>query len=97
IYNATGLALGLFPGASYSEEVSSLGPGDLLAVYSDGVSEAWNAAEEEYGMERLTESLARVRDLPAAAIVEAGVTGLDAFVGAAPQHDDITFLALKGS
>jgi len=97
VYNATGMALGLFPGATYTEQTFGLGSGDLLAVYSDGVSEAWNLAEEEFGMDRLTRCLAGVRHDSAGAIVEAVFADLDAFVGAAPQHDDITFLALKGS
>ena len=58
-----------------------MGPGDLLALYSDGVTEALSTAEEEFGIARLTDCLARHRDQPPEAIVDAVFTELDAFVG----------------
>jgi len=94
-FNATGMALGLFPGAGYDELTLTMAPGDLLALYSDGVTEALNTAEEEFSVERLTDCLARHRHDGPDAIVEAVFTELDAFVGTAPQHDDITFLVMK--
>ena len=94
-FNATGMALGLFPGGGYDELTLTMAPGDLLALYSDGVTEALNTAEEEFGVERLTDCLARHRNDGPEAIVDAVFNELDAFVGAAPQHDDITFLVMK--
>jgi phosphoserine phosphatase RsbU/P len=94
-FNATGMALGLFPGAGYEELTLTMALGDLLALYSDGVTEALNTAEEEFGVSRLTDCLARHRDQPPDNIVNAVFAELDAFVGTAPQHDDITFLVLK--
>jgi phosphoserine phosphatase RsbU/P len=94
-FNATGMALGLFPGAGYEELTLTMNPGDLLALYSDGVTEALNTAEEEFGVSRLTDCLARHSAEEPDAIVNAVFAELDDFVGTAPQHDDITFLVLK--
>jgi len=94
-FNATGMALGLFPGAGYDELTLTMAPGDLLALYSDGVTEALNTAEEEFGVERLTDCLRRHRNDGPETIVDAVFSELDAFVGTAPQHDDITFLVMK--
>jgi sigma-B regulation protein RsbU (phosphoserine phosphatase) len=94
-FSATGMALGLFPGAGYDELTLTINPGDLLALYSDGVTEALNTAEEEFGLSRLTDCLARHRLEEPEEIVNAVFAELDAFVGIAPQHDDITFLVMK--
>ena len=72
-----------------------LGPGDLLLLYSDGVTEADNLEEEEFGMDRTIDVLRAHRDEPAAAIVDHMFHAIDGFAGAAPQHDDITLMALK--
>lgn len=94
-FGATGLALGLFPGASYDEQRFVVEPGDVVALYSDGISEAQNGAGEEYGAERLIESLRRHAPSGASQILQGAIADLDAFVGGAPQHDDITLLVVK--
>ena len=94
-FGATGLALGLFAGVSYEEEQFVLEPGDVAALYSDGISEAQDEAEEEYGTERLIASLRRHAGGSAEAIVQGVIDDLDAFVGDAAQHDDITLLVVK--
>jgi sigma-B regulation protein RsbU (phosphoserine phosphatase) len=93
-FGATGLALGMFPGVAYEEEVFDLEPGDLVALYSDGISEAQSVEEEEYGVDRLVESLRLHLRRGADAIVQGVVADLDAFVGDAAQYDDITLLVL---
>ena len=55
----SGLALGLFPKRTYEEQTFTLDAGDILAIYSDGVTEAQDLSENEFGMERLIECLAR--------------------------------------
>lgn len=94
-FGATGLALGLFPGVSYEEEPFVLAPGDVVALYSDGINEAQNGDEEEYGTERLIDALVRHAAGTADEIVQGVIDDLDAFVGDAPQHDDITLLVVK--
>ncbi|HVQ35648.1 MAG TPA: SpoIIE family protein phosphatase, partial [Candidatus Bathyarchaeia archaeon] len=59
---ASGPVIGLVDGGSYEQRSTTLGPGDLLVVYSDGISEAMNSAEEEWGEERLAASVRERRD-----------------------------------
>ena len=90
-----GPVLGIVPVAPYAQEKARLGPGDLLVIYSDGVTEATNTAAEEYGEERLGEVLRSRRDDPAAAIVDAVTDSLQQFTSGAPQADDITLVVAK--
>ena len=90
-----GPVLGLLPMAPYREMRVRLEPGDLLALYSDGVTEADNTAEEEFGEERLIEALRQNRTEPAEAIVQAVRNALAGFTAKAPQADDITLVIAK--
>lgn len=92
-----GLALGLFPMRTYKELSFQLNPGDVLALYSDGVSEAQDLQDDEFGTDRLTECMRMMRDEPASAIVEHVFQSIDAFAGEAPQFDDITLMIVKRS
>lgn len=93
--SCTGLALGQFPKQVYQEETCTLAPGDILAIYSDGVSEANNLAEEEFGTDRLLDVMRRHAADSPHAIVDAVFRDLDLFVGEAPQFDDITIMIVK--
>jgi sigma-B regulation protein RsbU (phosphoserine phosphatase) len=95
LLTTTGLPLGLFARAAYEEGRVSLEPGDLLMIYSDGVTEAEDGNDGEFGMERVVEVLQSYREEPASVIVDQMVKHIDAFAGAAPQHDDITLMVLK--
>jgi sigma-B regulation protein RsbU (phosphoserine phosphatase) len=90
-----GPVLGVLAIAPYSEQQAQLGPGDLLVVYSDGVTEAANTAEEEYGEERLIEVLKRRRADSSDTIVSAVMESLNRFTSGAPQADDITLVVAK--
>jgi len=90
-----GLVLGVLPIAPYSEQRERLGPGDLLVLYSDGVTEATNANFDEFGEERFIEVLKQHRHEPAAAIVAAVTNALGEFAAGAPQADDITLVVAK--
>ncbi len=91
----SGLALGLFPRMTYEEQTFQLHPGDLLAIYSDGVTEANNLSEQEFSLERLTAVLKEHRDRAATEIVDTVFQEIDGFVGEAPQFDDITLMVMK--
>jgi sigma-B regulation protein RsbU (phosphoserine phosphatase) len=93
----TGLPLGLFAKAAYEEGRVTLDSGDLLMLYSDGVPEAWDVNEEEFGMDRIIEVLKAHQEEPAVRIVEAMLRSIDEFAGKAPQHDDITLMVVKRS
>ncbi len=90
-----GTIVGVFPDAVYEQAAVTLEPGDLLVVYSDGVTEAFDQQSEEFGEERLLACLVAGHDLPPDELVASVMTTVKAFVGAAPQSDDITVLALR--
>ena len=69
-------------------------PGDKIFQYTDGVTEATNPENELFGMERLSDSLNRVKDKEPKDIITSVKQDIDAFVGNAPQFDDITMLCL---
>ncbi|MGD0867993.1 MAG: SpoIIE family protein phosphatase [Bryobacteraceae bacterium] len=90
-----GPVLGILPTAPYGEQRAHLDPGDMLVLYSDGVTEANNAAYDEYGEGRFIEVLKRYREAPATAIVDAVTRDLAEFAAGAPQADDITLVVAK--
>ena len=91
----SGIALGLFPRMQYEAQTFELHSGDLLAIYSDGVTEANDAAEREFSLERFVAVLQANKHRTAAEIVDTVIQEIDAFVGEAPQFDDITLLVMK--
>ncbi len=92
---ATGIPLGMMEGFPYSVKSFDVAPKDLLVFYTDGVSEAMNAKQEEYGVERLVRTALRHREHHSASIKEAIVKDVKHFVGDEPASDDITVLVLK--
>jgi phosphoserine phosphatase RsbU/P len=93
--NGGGPVLGIVPFAPYKQERTRLDPGDLLVIYSDGVTEANNISEEEFGEERLVQILRGNRTKPAGAIVNAIMEALGKFTMGAPQGDDITLVVAR--
>lgn len=79
----------------YKPGTLTLEPGDKLFQYTDGVTEATNANNELYGMDRLTAILNRKAESSPAELLPAVKADIDAFVGEAPQFDDITMLCLE--
>ena len=90
-----GFVLAGMEGMKYQSGCIQLAPGDRIFQYTDGVTEATNAAQELYGMERLTNILVRNADKPPAELLPAVKADIDAFVDGAPQFDDITMLCVK--
>ncbi|HBY59035.1 MAG TPA: hypothetical protein DEH78_04390 [Solibacterales bacterium] len=95
LLDGPGLALGLFPKRTQAEAEAFLGPGDILVIYSDGVTEAQNIEEEEFEMDRLVACVRNHGGRPAREIVDAILSEIDAFAGGAPQFDDITIMVVK--
>jgi sigma-B regulation protein RsbU (phosphoserine phosphatase) len=95
--DAGGLAIGLFEDSSYEQGVVFLDPGDVVMLYTDGVTEALNSAGDEFGEERLREALARWAYLPAAELRERVAAAVREWCGDAPLHDDLTLAVLKVS
>lgn len=79
----------------YQSGSITLSPGDKIFQYTDGVTEATNANHELYGMERLSKVLAENTDKKPAELLPIVKADIDAFVGEAPQFDDITMLCVS--
>jgi len=93
---STGAPLGLLPpGLPYTETVVSIAPGECLVLCSDGVTDAQNHAEEEFGEARLAEAIAAARHGTAEQVVAYIFAAVDAFAASAPQFDDITLMVLR--
>jgi sigma-B regulation protein RsbU (phosphoserine phosphatase) len=92
---ADGPVVGLLPFAPYTEQAMTLEPGDVLLLYTDGISEAMTRDDEEWGEERMIESLSAVRNRPADDVLRAMFADADNFTAGAAQHDDMTLLVLR--
>lgn len=90
-----GLPLGLLPNSAYEAGDVTLGPGDALVIYSDGVTEAVNVSGEEFGVERLSAVLRESVAENASAIRDRIESALSAFTTTAPASDDITLVIVK--
>ena len=92
---STGTVLGLFSEWESPSVECQLAPGDTLALYTDGVTESFSDAGEEFGEQRLVEALMRHRDQPAEAIVRSVIADVQRF-SPQEQHDDITLIVARG-
>jgi sigma-B regulation protein RsbU (phosphoserine phosphatase) len=90
-----GTIVGVFPDAKYEQETITLDPGDLIVVFSDGVTEAFNAASEEFGIDRLLECVRANAALPPTALLEQIMTAVRLFVNDAVRSDDVTVVVLR--
>ena len=90
-----GLMLAGLDGIKYKKNEIRLSPGDEIYLYTDGVTEAANPANELYGDERLLEFLNTLQDMSGEEICRAVKENVTTFAGDAPQFDDITMLYLK--
>ena len=94
-----GMALGMAPDelfeATLDEGRVVLAPGDLLALYTDGINEACNAAGEEFGRDRLADALRRHQKEPLAEILRRFDRYLRQFCTLAPRHDDRALLVVR--
>ena len=90
-----GTVLGAFPGIEYPEAHLTLRPGDMLLLYTDGVTEATNKAGEEFGTGRLVDMAVTVRARPAAKITAAIERAVRQFSKRKVPEDDLTVVVLK--
>ncbi len=89
-----GFVLAGMEGIRYRKNEIQLEPGDAIYLYTDGVTEATDLNNELYGEERLLDILKKNADTDSKKLCEAVKSDVDAFVGKAPQFDDITMLSL---
>jgi phosphoserine phosphatase RsbU/P len=90
-----GIPLGITEGVPYEVGKARLDAGDYLVIFTDGVVEAFNKNDEEYGEQKLLGVVNRAADGAPAQLLQTLLADLDVFVGNTPQHDDMTCLLLK--
>jgi sigma-B regulation protein RsbU (phosphoserine phosphatase) len=90
-----GVILGIMPKATYDQAETTFEPGDILVLFSDGVTEAPDPQDQEFGEERLANLVATLRDRPAREIVEEIHKAVHTFTQGAPPADDITVLIAR--
>jgi serine phosphatase RsbU (regulator of sigma subunit) len=93
--SAGGTVVGMFPEMEYEEATVALCPGDVLLVFTDGVPEAHNPANEEFGEERLQQLLRQTAHLPANEIRARISAEMKNWMRDAEQYDDLTFIVMK--
>jgi len=92
---ASSMLIGMFDQASFADAAGSLNPGDFLAVFSDGIDEAFNADNEEFGLDRTKQCLLDNRRMTADEIYRETIRSVAEFRGEAEQSDDITLIIIK--
>ena len=94
LLESTGFPMGMFREALFTSARVQLSPDEMLFLFTDGLSEA-QGDDGEYGVERVTNIVARQTPCCAAAIVSACLEDLRAFAGSNPSMDDVTLLAIR--
>jgi DNA-binding NarL/FixJ family response regulator len=90
----TGMALGMEEGGVWQQKIARLAAGDLLLLYTDGITEAQDRRGAFFGEQRLLDVLRRNKERPAREILEAVLGGVDAFTGGASRQDDIAMVVM---
>jgi serine phosphatase RsbU (regulator of sigma subunit) len=90
-----GPVVGLLAGAAYKQQMFQLLSGDILLAFTDGISEAMNGAEDEWGEDRMVAEAQAHADLNAAKLLQRLFCAADEFAAGAPQHDDMTLIVVQ--
>jgi sigma-B regulation protein RsbU (phosphoserine phosphatase) len=90
-----GFPIGLIPGASYEQGTVYFGPGAWLVCFSDGISEAMNSFDEDWGENNVIGTLEGAADMTATGLANHMMQAALDFTGTAPQHDDMTIVAIR--
>jgi sigma-B regulation protein RsbU (phosphoserine phosphatase) len=92
---ACGMCLGMFPDSEYECRSTRVEPGDIVLLYTDGVTESRNSDKEEFGEDRLIDFILRRREVPAASVIKGLRAELAAFSGSEARDDDMTIVLIK--
>jgi phosphoserine phosphatase RsbU/P len=92
---AGGTVLGLFDDRRYESQVIEVAPGSLFIAYSDGLTEAENAKEQEFGDQRVLEMALRSGQASAGAVLKSLLETVDRWTGPAEQSDDLTLIVAR--
>ena len=90
-----GVPLGMFRDSRYHEYYATIDPGQMLVLYTDGVTEAMNLAGDEYGPERLVDAVKRGRHLSARQLIDSIYRDVFDWTEGVGAHDDVTFFIIK--
>ena len=90
-----GPVVGLLPMFGYDQGTVRLEPGDVFVSFTDGISEAMNVAEEQWGEQGLIECVRGADGLNAAALIQRMMDAADRFAAGATQHDDMTIIVAR--
>jgi sigma-B regulation protein RsbU (phosphoserine phosphatase) len=93
--DSTGLIIGAFPDSSYQVAEATLGPGDLMVIFTDGFFEQRSASGEEYGEDRLIRFLGKHRDSDLPTLAKELEDEVMGFADEVEQQDDMTQLLVK--
>jgi sigma-B regulation protein RsbU (phosphoserine phosphatase) len=85
----------MLPGTAYGRGVARVAPGDLVVLYSDGITEATDAAGNEFGLARLESSLRAAAGLSATELVKRVIEDVKGFLDHEKPHDDQSILVLR--
>jgi serine phosphatase RsbU (regulator of sigma subunit) len=91
----TGIPLGMYEGLVWQQKSVYLSPGDLLVAYTDGIPEAINEVDEEFGSKRLLQKVMEGNGHRAAETIAATLESVQTFTGSVPQFDDMTLVVIK--
>ena len=92
---AGGIVLSIMEPFPYEEDVVPIRAGDVLVIYSDGIPEAMNTQQEQFGEERLSQVIYENRSLSAMELIDKIVASAKTHAGAMPQSDDMTLIVVK--
>jgi sigma-B regulation protein RsbU (phosphoserine phosphatase) len=92
---AQGIVLGIVPEPNFTQRTTQLEPGDVLCLYTDGVTEAMDSRRQFFEEDRLIEVLRSTHHLNPEQIIDRIMEAVADFCGSAPQNDDVTLVVLK--
>lgn len=90
-----GTVVGLLESFPYDQGVAAIAPDDIFIAFTDGISEAMNKADEEWGEERMMEAIRSCASLKPSEMIARIMQAADAFVAGAKQHDDMTLVVIR--
>ncbi len=95
LLDTEGIVLGVLPDVSFEEKQTSVSPGDVLVIYTDGITEGQNLAGEQFGEERLYQLIVEIASEPAQAIADGILSATRVHGQGVDQYDDISLIVMK--
>ena len=93
--DAGGPVVGILPGAQFTDTIIPISPGDILTLYTDGVTEQENQTSEQFSLDRLKQVILTNEDDSASALVTRITDAVSTFAGPTEQEDDLTVVVAK--